>query len=199
MRCFRKPGLRVRLRPYGLPGRRECMPQTVRGNRLGNAANAMGLLTRIFNGACRDGFTRNVSRKQPRPGLLCAPPYAQDVQKLWGQHHVTILCAPCPDQRGEPSVDYQCALVSGEPPRRSAILPHKQLVRIVRCLICSTHVRKWIASSGLRTIGRVCGFFGAGMMSSKTQSLWSVTRYRKRRAQTAIRIEPGANFFSFVR
>jgi hypothetical protein len=61
----------------------KCMAQTVRGNRLGNAANAMRLLTRIFNGASRDGLAHNISRKQPRPGLLGPPPYAEDVQQSW--------------------------------------------------------------------------------------------------------------------
>lgn len=47
--------------------------------------------------------------------------------------------------------------------------------------------------------GRVCGFFGAGMMSSKRQSFWSLTLWRKRSAAMAMRMEPMANFLSLVK
>jgi len=38
-----------------------------------------------------------------------------------------------------------------------------------------TQLRNWRISSGLRTTGNFCGFLGAGMTSSKVQSLWSET------------------------
>jgi hypothetical protein len=41
--------------------------------------------------------------------------------------------------------------------------------------------------------------FRARMMSSKVQSFLRVTLYRNRSAEMALRIEPVASFFSFVR
>jgi hypothetical protein len=59
------------------------MSQRMGRDGLRNAANAVGFLTRILDGASRDGFAFNVSGKQPLAGLLRPPPDAQNVQQLW--------------------------------------------------------------------------------------------------------------------
>ena len=63
----------------------------------------------------------------------------------------------------------------------------------------TTQPRNWRTSSGLKTTGSFCGFFGAGITSSKIQFFLRETLYRKRKAATAIRTELGASFFSLVK
>jgi hypothetical protein len=48
-------------------------------------------------------------------------------------------------------------------------------------------------------IGSVWGAFGIGRTSATSQGLFNVTQYTNRNAAVAMRIEPGASFFSFVR
>jgi hypothetical protein len=38
-----------------------------------------------------------------------------------------------------------------------------------------TQARKWTTSSGLRTTGKITGFFGAGITASNVHVFWSVT------------------------
>jgi hypothetical protein len=44
---------------------------------------------------------------------------------------------------------------------------------MARCLALSTQPRNWRTSSGLRIMGTVCGFLGAGITSAKVQSFLS--------------------------
>jgi hypothetical protein len=47
--------------------------------------------------------------------------------------------------------------------------------------------------------GSVWGAFGIGRTSATSQDLFNVTQYANRNAAVAMRIEPGASFFLFVR
>ncbi len=69
----------------------------------------------------------------------------------------------------------------------------------VRCMTPPPQLRKCSTSSGLSTTGNFCGFFGAGIASSKVQSFFRETLLRNRSAAVAMRMEPGASFLSLVR
>ena len=156
------------------------------------------LLTGLLDGLPADVLARQVAREKPRLGPFHSPPVTQNLQEPGRKHHVAILLAlALLDANHHPrAVD----VAGGEANR----LGDAQAGCVARgedgaVLGAADAVEKLQHLFRLKTTGSVCGFFGAGMMSSNFQSFLSETRYTKRIAATAMRMDAGASFFSLVR
>jgi len=151
----------------------ECVPKRMWGDGLRETGQPMRLLAGCFYGILRDWPIILRAREQPLLRANRDPVAAQDLQQHGRQHHVPIFATftllDANNHTG--TVDGGGLQPDG---LRNAQACRKQVVRITRCLLQSTQPRKCTTSSGLRTMGSFCGFFGSGMSSPKVQSFLSV-------------------------
>src|SRR6266436_3163235 len=163
----------------------EGVPHGMRGDRFGNFANTVGFLALVLNRAPADVLARRIAGKKPVLRPFHSPPLSQDLQQPGGEHHVAVL--------------HSLALLDPHDHALAVDGRHCKSDAFGDAQACSVAGGQDGTVLPAGDTGKVWGFFGAGMMSSKVQSFLRVTLYRKRSAETAIRIEPGANFFSVAR
>src|SRR6266702_4189825 len=147
----------------------ECVPKRMWGDGFRETGQPMRLLASCFYGVLRDWPIIVNAREQPLLRANGDPVAAQDLQQHGRQHHVPIFATfTLLDANNHTGTidggglqpdglrDAQACRVAGGQ-------DHPMFV-----------ARKCTTSSGLRTTGSFCGFFGSGMSSPKVQSFLSV-------------------------
>ena len=69
----------------------EGVPHGMRGDRFGNLAQTVGFLALALDCGPGDVLARHIAGKEPVRRPFHSPPLSQDLQQLWGEHHVAIL------------------------------------------------------------------------------------------------------------
>ena len=138
---------------------------------LGIRSDLVSLLACVFDGVSADRLAGHIAREEPVPsGRIHSPPAAQDLQQSWGEHHVAILLALALLDANDHPLAVDVGGLQSERPRRCANPRRSRWSGSRDAWMLATQARNWRTSSGLRTTGNFCGFFGAGMTSSKVQS-----------------------------